>query len=190
MENEVKNNAMHIVIILDKSGSMASLGKEAVEGVNDFLSKQKENPGEDLYSLCLFNNELEVKADSIPLKDAKPLDESSYNPRGTTALLDAIGTFVSRVEERKEKGLFVIMTDGKENASSKYSYFEIKGKISELEKEGWKFIFLSSGIEARAEGEKLSFSLSFNGTREKGQVRRMFCCAKEEASLFRKQEKK
>ena len=147
-----------IVFILDRSGSMSGLENDTIGGFNSMIKKQqKELEGNALVSTILFDHESIVLHDRIPIAEVKPLTDKDYETRGTTALLDAIGDAVkhiknvhkyAREEDRPEKTLFVVTTDGMENASEKFSYRDIKELVGKQKEKGWEFIFLGANIDA------------------------------------------
>ena len=147
-----------IVFILDRSGSMSGLESDTIGGFNSMILKQqKELEGNALVSTILFDHESIVLHDRVPIAEVKPLTEKDYEVRGTTALLDAIGDAVkhiknihkyAREEDRPQKTLFVITTDGMENASEKFSYRDIKELVGKQKELGWEFIFLGANIDA------------------------------------------
>ena len=150
-------NITELVFILDKSGSMSGLESDTIGGFNSMLEKQRAYEGNVLVSTILFNNSSEVLHDRIPLENVEPLTEKDYFVGGSTALLDAIGDAVkhirnvhkyARKEDCPEKTLFVITTDGYENASRKFSYGEIKKLIERQKNRGWEFVFLGANIDA------------------------------------------
>ena len=153
-----------IVFILDRSGSMAGLEKDTIGGFNAMLEKQKQEPGEVLVSTVLFDHQSEVIHDRVPLEQVPKLTEKEYFVRGSRALLDAVGGAVhhignvhkyARVEDRPEKTLFVITTDGMENASRTYTYEKVRAMIErQKEKCGWEFLFLGANIDAAAEAKR------------------------------------
>ena len=160
----MKKNLTELVFILDRSGSMAGLEKDTIGGFNAMIEKQRGEPGEALISTVLFDNETEVIHDRIPLDRVPALTEKEYFVRGCTALLDAVGGAIhhigtvhkyAREEDRPEKALFVITTDGMENASHFYTYDQVKAMIQrQQEKYGWEFLFLGANIDAAREAAR------------------------------------
>ena len=147
-----------IVFILDRSGSMAGLEDDTIGGFNAMLEKQKKEPGKAVLSTVLFSNESEVIIDRTDIQKVEPLTGSQYCVGGCTALLDAIGGAVhhianvhkyAREEDRPGKTIFVITTDGMENASRRYNYADVQKKVQhEQEKYGWEFLFLGANMDA------------------------------------------
>ena len=164
----MKKNLTEIVFILDRSGSMAGLEGDTIGGFNSMIEKQKREPGEALVSTVLFDNETEVIHDRVDLGKIEQLTYREYYVRGCTALLDAVGSAIhhignvhkyAREEDRPKKTLFVITTDGMENASRKYSYDRVKMMIEhQQEKYGWEFIFLGANIDAAKEAARFGIS--------------------------------
>ena len=160
----MKKNLTEIVFILDRSGSMAGLEKDTIGGFNAMIEKQKKEPGEAYISTVLFDNHREVLHDRVPVQKVEPMTDRDYYVRGCTALLDAVGHAIhhignvhkyAREEDRPEKTLFVITTDGLENASREYTYEKVRQMIShEKEKYGWEFIFLGANIDATKEAAR------------------------------------
>ena len=154
----MKKNLTELVMILDRSGSMGGLESDTIGGYNSMLKKQKETAGEVLVSTILFDNCSEVLYDRVPLERLPQMTEKEYFVRGCTALLDAVGGAIrhisnvhkyAREEDRPEKTIFVITTDGMENASRRFSFDRVK-KMVERQKEmyGWEFLFLGANIDA------------------------------------------
>ena len=154
----MRKNLTEIVFILDRSGSMSGLEADTIGGFNSMIEKQKKENGEALISTVLFDNASEVIHDRVNVRDIKPMTDKDYTVRGCTALLDAIGGAIhhignihkyARTEDVPEHTLFVITTDGMENASRRYDSETVK-KMIEKQKEryGWEFLFLGANIDA------------------------------------------
>ena len=160
----MKKNLTEIVFILDRSGSMAGLEADTIGGFNAMIEKQRKEPGEAIVSTVLFDNECEVIHDRVPLDRVPALTEREYFVRGCTALLDAVGGAIrhignvhkyAREEDRPEKTLFVITTDGMENASRRFTYDRLKAMIKrQKERYGWEFLFLGANIDAAREAAR------------------------------------
>lgn len=154
----MKNGITELVFILDRSGSMSGLEADTIGGFNSLIEKQKKVKGECFVSTVLFDHVTEVLHDRVRLEDVKAMDDTTYTVRGSTALLDAVGGAIhhignihkyARAEDVPERTLFVITTDGIENASHQYSADEVKAMIQrQKEKYGWEFLFLGANIDA------------------------------------------
>lgn len=157
-----------LVFILDRSGSMSGLESDTIGGFNSMIEKQKREEGAAVVSTVLFDSESIVIHDRLPLDKVTRMTEEEYFPRGSTALLDAVGGAIhhignihkyARKEDVPEKTLFIITTDGYENASKHYSYDKVRKMIErQKEKYGWEFLFLGANIDAAAEAKRFGIS--------------------------------
>ncbi len=154
----MKNNITEIVFILDRSGSMMGLEKDTIGGFNSMIEKQKKQDGDCYVSTVLFDNVSEVLHDRVKLENIPEMTEDDYTVRGCTALIDAIGGAIhhignihkyARPEDVPEHTMFVITTDGQENASHRYTSAQVKKMIErQKEKYGWEFLFIGANIDA------------------------------------------
>ncbi|MDO4182881.1 MAG: VWA domain-containing protein [Coriobacteriia bacterium] len=156
-----------LVFIVDRSGSMYGLEEDTVGGINAVLEANRKLSGEVTVSTVLFNTETQVLNDREDIKAVVPLTRDDYVPGGCTALLDAVGGGIRHVEKvqkympdghKADKVIFVITTDGLENASRKYSYRDVKKAISAKTEQGWEFLFLGANIDAAAEAGRLGIA--------------------------------
>ena len=164
----MKKELTEIVFILDRSGSMSGLESDTIGGYNAMLEKQKTAPGQAIFSTVLFDDHCEVLHDRLDIKTVVPMSDKEYFVRGCTALLDAVGGAIhhignihkyAREEDRPEKTLFIITTDGMENASRRYNYDRVKMMIErQKEKYGWEFIFLGANIDAVEVADRFGIS--------------------------------
>lgn len=154
----MKKGLTEIVFILDRSGSMSGLEADTIGGFNSLIAKQKKEEGQAIVSTVLFDDRSEVLHDRVPLESIKAMTDRDYFVRGCTALLDAIGGAIhhignvhkyAREEDRPEKTLFIITTDGMENASRHYTYPKVKAMVErQKSRYGWEFLFLGANIDA------------------------------------------
>lgn len=164
----MKKDLTELVFILDKSGSMHGLEKDTIGGFNSLIEKQKKESGEAIVSTVLFSDYKQVIHNRINLNEVLVLTSKEYFVEGCTALLDAIGHAIRHIvsvrrntpeDEQPEKTIFIITTDGMENASIEYTYKKVKEMIQyQKEKFGWEFIFLGANIDAAAEAEKMGIN--------------------------------
>lgn len=165
----MKDNFTSINVILDRSGSMCSLASDTIGGFNQFLKDQKELPGEAILTLCTFSTLHSIVHNGVKLSDVPDLNEKTYQPAGGTALLDAMGTMIEVVgnnlskmpeDERPSKVIFLIITDGQENSSTKFNYDQIKQMVlHQQEKYNWNFVFMGANLDAITEGKALGISI-------------------------------
>lgn len=157
MKNTNKNNITELVFILDRSGSMAGLESDTIGGFNSMIEKQKKQDGGCYVSTVLFDDESEVLHDRVKLGDIPKMTDRDYTVRGCTALIDAIGGAIHHIgklhkyfgESAPEHTMFVITTDGQENASHRYTSEQVKKMIErQKEKYGWEFLFIGANIDA------------------------------------------
>ena len=154
----MKKNLTELVFILDRSGSMSGLESDTIGGFNSMIEKQKKQDGECIVSTVLFDDESRVIHDRVGLDKIKPMTEDDYFVGGCTALIDAIGGAIhhignvhkyARPEDVPENTIFIITTDGQENASHRYSSDKVKQMIErQKEKYGWEFLFIGANIDA------------------------------------------
>ena len=156
---DTRNTVTELVFILDASGSMAPLRDDTIGGFNTMLGKQRGTEGKAYVTTVMFSENMRTVHDRIPLEKVKDLTREDYEPMGCTALYDAVGETIrhitaihkyARKEDVPGKTLFVITTDGMENASRKYNASDVKKLISRQQESGWEFIFLGANIDAAA----------------------------------------
>jgi uncharacterized protein YegL len=167
----MKKGLTELVFILDRSGSMGGLESDTIGGFNAMLEKQKKKEdGEAIITTVLFDDQYELLHDRINLRGVAPITDKEYYVRGSTALLDAIGRTIHKIgnaqkhtaqQERAERVLFVITTDGMENASREYSFEEVRSMIDhQKHKYGWEFLFLGANIDAVATAGRIGIDRS------------------------------
>ena len=164
----MKKGLTELVFILDRSGSMRGLESDTIGGFNSMVDKQKRESGEALITTVLFDDRYEVIHDRFRMDMIRPLTDKEYFARGCTALLDAVGKTIDKIgriqkylpeEERAEKVIFVITTDGLENSSREYSYYRLQEMIKhQKEMYNWEFIFLGANMDAVTEARKFGIS--------------------------------
>ena len=164
-----------LVFVLDRSGSMGGLESDTIGGFNRMLARQKKGEKEVNVTTILFDDEVEVIHDRFPIRIIEPLTEKEYFVRGCTALLDAVGAGIDKMDNvqkhlpeqyRAGKVIFVITTDGLENSSTEYSYKQIRRKIEAKKECGWEFLFLGANIDAGKEAEKIGIDRNRSVTYE------------------------
>lgn len=167
----MKKGYTHVSFLLDRSGSMDTIKNDTIGGFNSFIEDQKKDDSECTFTLAQFDNLYEVLYDFEDIKKINPLNGTSFSPRGSTALLDALGKLISDTgkklsemdeKDRPEKVLFIILTDGEENDSKEYNFDQISEKINhQEEKYNWKFVYLGANQDAIKEAMKFGVK-SFN----------------------------
>ena len=194
----MKNNITELVFILDRSGSMSGFEADTIGGFNATIEKQKEQDGKVYVSTVLFDNISEVIHDRIDINEIKRMTRRDYQVGGCTALLDAIGGAIhhignihkyARQEDIPEHTIFIITTDGMENASHRYSKDRIKEMIKrQTEKYGWEFIFLAANIDAVETAENIGIrkERAANYRQTKDGVYRSYCAMSEAISTVRR----
>lgn len=159
----MKKDLCELVFILDRSGSMSGLETDTIGGYNSMLEKQRKEAGEAIITTVLFDNEYELLHDRISIRGIKNITDKDYFVRGSTALLDAVGKTILKIEnaqkhttedEKPEKTLFVITTDGLENSSVEFDDGKLKKMIESKKEIGWEFIFLGANIDAVKVGSR------------------------------------
>ena len=194
----MKNNITELVFILDRSGSMAGLESDTIGGFNAMIEKQKNQDGGCYVSTVLFDDESEVLHDRVKLGDIPKMTDKDYTVRGCTDLIDAIGGAIHHIgnihkyahnEDVPEHTIFIITTDGMENASQRYSSDKVKEMIKrQTEKYGWEFIFLAANIDAVETAENIGIrkERAANYRQTKEGVYRSYCAMSEAISTVRR----
>ena len=167
----MNTNLTEIVFILDRSGSMMSLTDDTIGGFNAFIEKQKNEPGDALLTTILFDDQYEILHNGMNLKEVQPMTKDQYWARGMTAMYDAIGKTINEVghrlsdipeQYRPGKVIFVITTDGMENASREFTQAKVKEMIQhQTEKYSWEFIFLGANIDSVQQAKNIGISADF-----------------------------
>ncbi|MCF0151036.1 MAG: VWA domain-containing protein [Firmicutes bacterium] len=187
----MKNTLTELVFLLDRSGSMAGAETDTVGSFNSVIEKQKKENCRCLVTTVLFDNYMETIHDRVPLDKIAPLTEKEYYVRGSTALLDAAGTTIDRIrdlqehagsENKPQQTIVVIITDGIENASRRYSYREVSAAISRMkESYDWQFLFLGADIDAAKEAQRYGidpeYAVDFKKDREGFTAVHTFICS-------------
>ena len=193
----MKKGLVEMVFILDRSGSMRGLEADTVGGFNSLIEKQKQAPGEALVSLVLFDDQFEVVHHRRVITSLEPLTKDTYYVRGSTALVDAVARGIEKIkhvhrqlgiDNTPEKTMFVITTDGQENASKQYNSHQLKRLISEQqEKFGWEFLFLGANIDSFATAMSLGIQRNRAANFEANEegIKKKFYAVNETIARFR-----
>lgn len=194
----MKDNTCSINIVLDKSGSMINVANSTIEGFNAFLKEQKNVPGDATLSLAMFNSQYELVHNNLSLSEVPELTRETYRPSGGTALLDALGRTINttgaylaslKEEERPSKVIFLIMTDGEENASREFIHSKIMEMIThQQEKYSWQFIYIGANQDAIQAGAQLGIAAnsSYNYTSDVRGTTRLYASTSAGMSSFRR----
>jgi uncharacterized protein YegL len=192
----MKENLTELVAILDRSGSMYGLTEETIAGYNKFIAEQKELPGEANLTTILFDDQYDILHDGVPLREIRSITTREYYTRGSTALLDALGKTINTVgqklahtqeEERPGKVLFLVITDGYENASQEFSAKQIRKMVEhQREKYKWEFLFLGANIDAFATASSMGICHAYNYTADKARIGIVHSAMSVAARSFRK----
>ena len=193
----MKKGLVEMVFILDRSGSMRGLEADTVGGFNSLIDKQKQAAGEALVSLVLFDDQFEVVHHRRVIADLEPLTKDTYYVRGSTALVDAVARGIEKIkhvhrqlgiDNTPEKTMFIITTDGQENASKQYNTHQLKRLISEQqEKFGWEFLFLGANIDSFATAMSLGIQRNRAANFEANEegIKKKFYAVNETIARFR-----
>ncbi len=169
----MKKGLTELVFVVDRSGSMAGLESDTIGGFNGMIEKHAKMEGEAVVSTVLFDHETIVLHDRASISEVKPMTADDYQVRGCTALLDAVGSSLKHIERvqkylpedyRAEHVIFVITTDGMENASQKYTYDQVRNEIERKKRDGWEFLFLGANIDAVSEAARIGISADRSAT--------------------------
>jgi uncharacterized protein YegL len=193
----VDTNLTEIVVVLDRSGSMAPLTDDTIGGFNAFIEKQKQEPGSARLTTVLFYDKYDILHDNIDLKVVLPITGKEYFARGMTALLDAVGKTINTVgdqlakmaeAERPARVLFVITTDGEENSSEEFTLEQIKQMVEhQTNVYKWQFIFLGAGINAFAAGHGMGINMVSNYVPDAAGTQRLYGTISDVAASYRSQ---
>lgn len=192
-----KENFASINVIIDRSGSMAGLTSDTIGSFNTFLTEQKAVPGEAAFTLCTFNTDYQLVHDFVKLASVPDLNAKTYAPSGGTALLDALGTTINSIgqklaampeDERPSKVIFVVITDGEENSSRRFTKAQVKSMIEHQRATyKWEFVFMGANIDAVSEGTSLGISaqnsVGYNAT--KGGTRGLYAATSANMRRYR-----
>lgn len=160
-----KSESLHISVVLDRSGSMASIADDIVGGFNEFLARQRAEAGEARITVAQFDSEepFELLMDGIPVREVTDLPRRAYQPRGTTPLYDAIGSMIGRIDAKSaghddEDQLMVVVTDGLENASREHDRSSIFSMITDRRRRGWSFMFMGADQDSYTSGARMAMA--------------------------------
>ena len=171
---KLETTDLHIVIVLDESGSMETVRDSTISAINEFLDGQRKEEGNTWVTLTKFDTEFRPLYEYTPLEKVKALSRETYTPTGMTALHDAIGKTINTMKNKKSdkqiRTMFVVMTDGMENSSREFTLNSIKSLIDRRKKAGWDFVFLGANIDSYAVGGLYGFGTTVNYAHTKSGV--------------------
>jgi hypothetical protein len=174
---KLEDKDLHIVIVLDESGSMETVRDSTISAINEFLDGQRKEQGKTWVTLTKFDTEFRPLYEYTPIEKVKKLNKDTYTPTGMTALHDAIGKTINTLKNRKSdkqiKTLFVVMTDGMENSSKEFTLSSVKTLIDGRKEAGWDFMFLGANIDSYAVGGTYGFGTTVNFVQSKAGMRGM-----------------
>ncbi len=180
------SDAVEILVIADRSGSMSSILDDSIGGFNQFLKEQQELPGEATLSLVLFDDKYETPIVNAPIRNVRPLDKTTFVPRGMTALFDAVGKGVNGLLARNpKKAIVVIITDGGENASTEYKAAGVKSAIDSAKARGYETVFLAANQDAFTVGQTMGTQSNHNFAATGAGIRSAYSTATMSATNYR-----
>lgn len=174
----------HIVCVLDRSGSMGALEQEVINSFNNFVEEQKKIEGKATLTLAIFDDQYDIVYDEVDIQKVVPLTRDVYFSRGMTALNDAIGKTIEKFDKKK-KVIFLVQTDGMENASHSFDIQKIKTLVETKEKAGWQFVFHGANIDAFTEGGSRGFTTTHNFAANALGVKHMYRSISDSATSYR-----
>lgn len=175
-----KSDKVHLIMVLDESGSMYDVWEDTVGGTNSYFDglKSAEDQVDYLVTIVVFSTNFRIICEDVPLSEVPKIDQKNYHPMGMTALYDAVGTGIARTEKKVKPGdkvLMVVTTDGQENSSKEYSSDVVRAKIEYLQKEqNWTFVYLGAVDNAWADAEHLGFLRDNVRRYHKSRTKRVF----------------
>jgi hypothetical protein len=171
---ELEDKDLHIVIVLDESGSMGCVRESTISGINEFIESQRKEEGNTWITITKFDTRFRTLFEWVPLDKFKKLTKEDYVPDGLTALHDDIGNTINNLNKNKLlpkiRTMFVVMTDGEENSSSKFTLHSVKKLIDKQKEAGWDFVFLGANIDSYAVGGSYGINTTINYHQSNGGI--------------------
>ena len=159
---EMPNKDLHLVVILDESGSMGSIWDSTISGINEFIQSQNIKDGKTWVTVTKFDTIFKRVYERADISQFRPFTKETYTPSGCTSLYDAIGDTLNRIRKGTEKIMVVIMTDGEENSSHQHSFQSIRNLIEAKKTQGWEFTFLGANMDSYAVGGAMGINTTVN----------------------------